>query len=366
MRPGRTSFSLWRDASPVPQLYDVTVLPDLDALEERLAATAETEGARVSMVGGRLVLEGTFPDTASQEEARALAEAFADAEVLDLSQIAVQESVQVEVEVIAVAKSAMKALGVNLAHLGNDFSFASTAPTTLESFALNPDGRTGLEIESALPIANAFNILLGSQKYDALSVISALQNSNYAETLARPTLVVRSGDTADFLVGGEIPIPVVQGGAGVNSVSIEYKRFGVSLNVQPTVLKGRRIALKLKPAVSELDYANAVSLQGFTVPALRTRETETTVELGENESLILAGLNLGSGADVEEKVPLLGDLPILGVLFKRQREAHEEQELIVAVTPRLVRPGTQDRSAQYRLQSETGQALPGAPAAGPR
>jgi pilus assembly protein CpaC len=123
----------------------------------------------------------------------------------------------------------------------------------------------------------------------------------------------------------------------------------VSLRVEPTILKDHRIALKIKPSVSELDFTDAVALQGFTIPAIKTRETETTVDVNESESLILAGLMFESGSNANEKVPYLGDIPILGKLFQRQRETHEEQELIVTVTPRLVSAGQQDRSQQTRL-----------------
>jgi pilus assembly protein CpaC len=163
--------------------------------------------------------------------------------------------------------------------------------------------------------------------------------------------VVRSGEKAEFLVGGEIPIPVPQGGTA-NTVTIQYKRFGVSLNVEPTILKDRHIALKIKPEVSELDFSNAIAIQGFSIPAIRTRETETTVEVRENEPLILAGLMFDGGNSVREKVPFLGDLPILGEFFKRTNQTHEEQELIVAVTPRLVTSATQNRSQQQRIESE--------------
>jgi pilus assembly protein CpaC len=144
---------------------------------------------------------------------------------------------------------------------------------------------------------------------------------------------------------------VPQGGT-TNTVTIQYKRFGVSLNVEPTILKDRRIALKIKPEVSELDFSNAIAIQGFSIPAIRTRETETTVEVKENEPLILAGLMFDDGNSVKEKLPFLGDLPILGEFFKRTNETHDEQELIVAVTPRLVTSATQNRAQQQRVESD--------------
>ncbi|HUJ03707.1 MAG TPA: hypothetical protein VLW75_08735, partial [Rhizomicrobium sp.] len=200
-------------------------------------------------------------------------------------------------------------------------------------------------------IAEAFNLLLGSPRYNVLAVISALQNADYSETLARPTLVVRSGEKADFLVGGEIPIPVPQGGTS-NAVTIQYKKFGVGLTIQPEVLSDSRIALMIKPSVSELDYTNAVSLDGVTVPGLRTRQAETTVEVEAGKPLLIAGLNFDSGSATKERVPFLADVPIVGEFLKRRSETHEEQELIIAVTPHIVTPETQDRSPLDRAEKD--------------
>jgi len=345
---GRTNFSLWRDGSPTPLSYEVVVSEGISALSSRLSSSGAGHTVRLSEMGGKVVLEGQFDTALAQKDARDLAKFVTGKDVLDLSGVSVQESVQVEAEVIAVSSSALRGLGFNLAHLGQSFSFASTAPNTLQSFALNRNGQQGLEVTATSPIADAFNLLLGSPKYDSLAVISALESSNLAQTLARPTLVVRSGEKAQFLVGGEIPIPVPQGSA-TNAITIEYKRFGVSLYIEPTILKDRRIALKIKPEVSELDFSNGLALQGYAIPAIKTRETETTVEVAESEPFIIAGLLFDSGNRVNEKVPYLGDVPILGKLFQRTRETHEEQELVIVVTPRLVTSTTQNQSQRQRL-----------------
>ena len=349
LAPGRTNFSLWRDGSNTPTTYDVVVSDGISELTSRLSA-GNSQSIRLSDVGGKIVLEGRFDSAVAQKDARDLAKFVTGKEVLDLSGVNVQESVQVEAEVIAVSSTALRGLGVNLARLDRTFSFSLTAPNTLQSFALNPNGQQRLDVNASTPIGDAFNLLLGSPKYNSLAIISALESSNLAQTLARPTLVVRSGEKAQFLVGGEIPIPVPQGGA-TNAITIEYKRFGVSLYVEPTILKDRRIALKVRPEVSELDFSNAVAVQGFAIPAIKTRETETTVEVPENEPFIIAGLMFDSGSTMTDKVPYLGDVPILGKLFQRTRETHEAQELVIVVTPRLVTSATQDQSQRYRLQN---------------
>ena len=348
---GRTNFSLWRDGSTTPTTYDVIVSDGISELNTRLS-TGNSESIRLSDVGGKIVLEGQFDSAVAQKDARDLAKFVTGKDVLDLSGVNIQESVQVEAEIIAVSSSALRGLGVNLARLDRSFSFALTAPNTLQSFALNPGGQQRLDVNAAAPIADAFNLLLGSPKYNSLGIISALEGSNLAQTLARPTLVVRSGEKAQFLVGGEIPIPVPQGGT-TNAITIEYKRFGVSLYVEPTILKDRRIALKIRPEVSELDFSNAIAVQGYAIPAIQTRETETTVEVPENEPFIIAGLMYDSGGTLNDKVPYLGDIPILGLLFQRTRETREAQELVIVVTPRLVSSTTQDQSQRDRLRNGT-------------
>jgi len=359
LKPGRTTFSIWRDSGAVPDTYEAIILDGLSALTERLAASSDSD-ARASEIDGKIVLEGRFPDAAAQSDARALAKFISGKDPLDLSAVSANQSVEVEVEVISVSQTALKGFGFDLGKLDRGFAFSSTPPNALRSFALNQNGNVGLTVEQTAPIASAFNLLLGSPRYNALAVISALESSNFAQTLAKPRLVVRSGDKATFLVGGEIPIPVPQGGT-TNAITIEYKRFGVSLNMEATILKDRRIAMKLKPAVSELDFSNAISLQGYTVPAIKTRETETTVELTQDEPFIIAGLMFDAGTTVNEKVPYLADVPILGKFFQRASATHEEQELMIAVIPHLVTSNSQDESPRAEIKDNLKTVFPEVP-----
>lgn len=348
---GRTTFSLWREGSDKPIVYTVIVAPDIGVLMKRLSSDPGFGDAHISELEGKIVLSGVFKTISAQNEARVIARYAAGGKILDLSRVATPEVVQVDAEVVAVSRSAMHALGLNFSDLGSGFSIAASPPSTLQSEGFNTNGKSGLGISQALPFANAFNLLLGSPRYNVLAVISALRNADYAETLARPTLVVRSGEKAHFLVGGEIPIPVPQGN-NANTITIEYKKFGVSLSVEPKILSGGRIALKIKPSVSELDYANAVTLDGVNVPALRTRETDTTVDIEDGKSLLLAGLNFDSGSATNEKVPYLSDIPVIGEFFRRRSETHEAQELIIAVTPHIVTSRTQDRSRQKQVERD--------------
>jgi pilus assembly protein CpaC len=200
-------------------------------------------------------------------------------------------------------------------------------------------------------LQNAFNLFLAGPNRGIGAVLSALSSTGLSQMLAEPTLIVRSGEQAHFLAGGEIPIPVPQnaGGTGGGTISIEYKEFGVRLSVAPFVLSNGRIVMKIAPEVSELDYANGVQLQGYNVPGIRRRSAETTVQLASGQSFVIAGLNYTNSTVNKEKMPFLGDLPVIGAFFKRQQNQKERQELIIVATPRLVGP----------MEAGTMPALPG-------
>lgn len=252
--------------------------------------------------------------------------------------------VAVDVQFAAVSSSTLKALGFSFAKLSGDIQGALVPSSSLNGYSFNGSGSggtstPGLSIDASAPIQSAFNLFLSSRNRGIGAVLSALSSNGLSQLLAQPTLLVRSGEKASFLAGGEFPVPVPQstGGNG-NTISIQYKEFGVRLSVTPYVLNENSIVLKLAPEVSELDYNNGVQLQGYTVPGIRRRSTETTVELGSGQSFVIAGLNYSNSSVTKDKVPFLGDLPVLGAFFKRQQNQKERQELIIVATPRLVEP----------------------------
>lgn len=249
-----------------------------------------------------------------------------------------EKVVAVDVQFAAVSSSTLKALGFSFSKLAGDLQGAVISPSGVNSASF---GGNGLSLETSVPIQSAFNLFLSARNHGIGAVLSALSSNGLSQLLAQPTLLVRSGEQASFLAGGEFPVPVPQntGGNG-NTLSIEYKEFGVRLSVTPYVLSSDHIVLKLAPEVSELDYANGVQLQGYVVPGIRRRSAETTVELGNGQSFVIAGLNYTNSAITKDKVPFLGDLPVLGAFFKRQQNQKERQELIIVATPRLVEPGT--------------------------
>lgn len=250
--------------------------------------------------------------------------------------VAGEQVVAVDVQFAAISTSTLQALGFNFAKLSGDLQGAVVSPSTLNSFKFAPGGSS---IDASAPIQNAFNLFLSSPNRGINAVLSALSSNGLSELLAQPTLLVRSGEQASFLAGGEIPVPVPQASAGSGSaISIQYKEFGVRLSVTPFVLSKDNIVLKIAPEVSELDYANGVQLQGYVVPGLRRRSAETTVELGSGQSFVIAGLSYSSQSVTRDRTPLLGDIPVLGAFFRRQQSQKERQELVIVATPRLVGP----------------------------
>lgn len=254
--------------------------------------------------------------------------------------------VQIDIKIVETSKRVLRQAGIQ-AGVSDADGVIQVSPPGLLSAVTRSDADAPFLLQSAsgfLPVMQAFNLVYGDREGGGLlGVISVLEAHGLAYVMAEPSLVAMSGQTASFLVGGEFPVPVVQNTSGSSgSVSIEYKEFGVRVNLSPTVLNRDRIALRVAPEVSELDFSNAVQSAGVSVPALRTRRADTSIELGDGESLIIGGLlsrNLSTSVD---KVPGLGDIPILGALFKSNRFQRDDRELLMIVSPRLVRPFAKD------------------------
>lgn len=185
-------------------------------------------------------------------------------------------------------------------------------------------------------VSDAFNILWGGNSKRFMAAIDLLEQSGYAYTLSRPSLVAMSGQTASFLAGGEVPIPVPQGATG--TITILFKEFGVRLALTPTIVSRQKIFLKVAPEVSDLDFTNALTLQGTLIPALRVRRADTTISLGDGESFVIGGLISRSTISNVDKLPGLGSIPVLGAFFRSNRFESEDRELLMIVTPKLVQP----------------------------
>ena len=244
--------------------------------------------------------------------------------------------VTLKVRIAEINRTLLKQWGINL--LSNDptggFNFGIAQG---QGIFLPPAGSTGPG--AGTPIRSAIGATLRASGnvlgMNILSTLDIAANDGLVSVLAEPNLTALSGETASFLAGGEFPIPVSQ---ALGSVTIEYKQYGVGLAFTPIVLGDGRISMRVRPEVSELSNSGAVTLNGFTVPALTTRRAETTVELGSGQSFMIAGLLRNTATNNIDKAPFLGDLPILGSLFRSTKFRREETELVVIVTPYLVRP----------------------------
>ena len=246
--------------------------------------------------------------------------------------------VQTDIRFVEVSRTKLKEASTSILGQGKNFFLGSPNllfPTTTTQ---------ALQISSS-----NFNIGFGGGRVSAM--INALESSGFAYTLARPSLVAMSGQSATFLAGGEVPIPVPS--AGSDTITIEYKEFGIRLTLTPTVIDHNRIALKVAPEVSELDYVNAIQIQGIQVPALTVRRTDTSVSLADGESFVISGLISTNNRSTIAKFPGLGDIPILGAFFRDSNISREEKELLMIVTPHLVQP----LAANARLPSLPGEKL---------
>lgn len=312
--PGRTTLTVWPPQG-LPQSWQIEVSAPLLQLERRLASVPEHAQA----------LAGLRQHAAAQ------------APLLDRSEVAVRSNtVQVDVQVVEFKKTALRRAGINLLSGGpnsHGFSFGMRAPGGLGgSGGSGSDGSSS--ISSAMNLVMTFGKAFGGNGLQAQ--LGVLESNGLARVLARPTLVAHTGQNASFLAGGEIPIPVPSGRDG--NITIRYKEFGVKLQLTPTILSDERIALKVAPESSDLDYTNGVTISGVSVPAVRVRRADTMVELADGESFVIGGLVSRQTISSIDKLPLLGDLPVLGAFFKNLNYSQDESELVIIVTPHLVHP----------------------------
>jgi len=339
------------DRSGGSRHYEVNVQRDLSKLTNQLGELLPGETIKAESNGKNIVLSGQVSNKDMIERAVNLAAGYVDKkeEVLTLLQIrdgAPSNQVLLRVRFAEVSRSAMTELGVNLltAPYGVKNNIVSTttqqfsAPSFSDLAVTKASSSWGSDVTSAtgkITFSDFLNVFLFNNKYDIGAVVKALQTKGLFQSLAEPNLVAESGKEASFLAGGEFPIPVVQGSQNGSAVTIQFKEFGVRLNFTPTV-NGDRVHLKVKPEVSTLDYANGVSLQGFRIPALSTRRTETELELRNGQTFAVAGLMNNQLSSSLQKIPGIGDIPILGELFKSRAANKAQTELVVMITPQIL------------------------------
>ena len=341
--PGIVSLILW-DKTGKSTSYDLVVEIDLSLLQRQLEEQFPTENINVSSAKGALVLSGSASDPRVVEKAIEIGGSFAP-KVINLLQLPPPpdtEQILLMVKFADVDRSVGQQLGVNI--------FSTGAGNTIGSIGTAQFGSplNNSSIDSAGKLANlllqdTLNIFAFNKDINMGVTIKALQQKNLLQILAEPNLMASNGKEASFLAGGEFPFPVVQGGANINTVTIQFKEFGVRLNFTPTVTSSGKIRLKVKPEVSALDFNNAVNIGGFLIPALSTRRAETEVELADGQTFAIAGLLDNRVTEIASKIPGLGDLPIIGYLFKSREIRKAKTELIVIVTPKFVKPLNSDQ-----------------------
>jgi len=334
---GATHLTLWDTAERVMHIFAVQVTANVTRLEEKLHEILPTEDIQVTATHDTVTLYGRVSSTAQQAQALALASAFMPEKpekVINLLQVGGTHQVMLEVRVAEISRALTRRLNFNFSILAGASTFGLSLLNNLTSLsALSTAGGSPGDLTLS-PRVNALS-RFRSGSVSVTHFIDALKENGLVKILAEPTLVTLSGQEASFLAGGEFPIPVPQRS---ETITIQFKTFGVGLVFTPTVLSQNRISLRVAPEVSELDFTNAVNFSGFVIPGLITRRAAAVVELADGQSLALAGLLQESVRESISKFPVLGDVPILGALFRSSQFQKNETELMIIVTPRLVQP----------------------------
>jgi len=348
--PGTISMFVWERSGALRQ-YEIIVQRDLARLNEQIKRLFPGETIEAQSNGKSIVLSGMVSSKDLSSKAATVAAGYVDkaddvVNLLGLQEGIGSNQVLLRVRFAEVSRSAMTELGVSLftSPLGvkNTLGRATTEQFSAPGFdglqwtkGSSDFGSPVTSAEGKFTFGDFLNLFLFSEKYDIGAMIKALQTKGLFQSLAEPNLVAESGKDASFLAGGEIPIPIAQGTGGNVAISVQYKEFGIRLSFTP-VVNGNRVHLKVKPEVSTLDFANAVSSQGFRIPALSTRRTETELELIDGQTFAIAGLMNNTMTSTLNKIPGIGDIPILGLLFKSKAAQKNQTELVVMITPHIL------------------------------
>ena len=318
---GSTNLSLYDRGGGLIAVVDLVIGPDVQGLKRKLNELMPTERVGVTASNDSLVIDGKVSSAAAADRIATIAETFAPKKVLNMMSTGSPQQVLLEVRFSEMSRGTVRQLGItNFSFAGSGAAGVIAAPSDLT------DG----------PFQSILNIF-GS----GLSIqLDALEQNGLVHTLAQPNLMALSGETANFLAGGEFPVPVSSDTdkSGVSKIGIEFKQFGVALAFTPTVLEDGIVNLLVAPEVSSLDRNASIQLFGFNIPGLKVRRAKTTVELRDGQSFAIAGLIQNDFNDTIKKVPLLGNVPIIGALFRSTKFNRNETELVITVTPHIVRP----------------------------
>ena len=330
---GTISMFVWDRAGAIRR-YEVIVQNDLARLSTQLKELFPKETVQVRANGKSAVLSGEVSSKEVAEKMASLAGSFVEnkedlVSLLQVGPAGRSNQVLLRVRFAEVSRSAMTELGVSLFTGPNGYKNWLGRSTTDQTPA--PEFNDG-----KLVFSDFLNLFFFNTKEQLGGVIKALQTKGLFQSLAEPNLIAESGKEASFLAGGEFPVPIAQGTGAGTSISVTFKEFGIRLNFTP-IVNGDRVHLKVRPEVSTLDFTNAVSLNGFRIPALTTRRTETEVELNDGQTFAIAGLMNNTLNSTLQKIPGIGDIPILGLLFKSKAAQKNQTELVVMITPEILR-----------------------------
>jgi len=326
--PGTTTLYAVGANDEILASITLNVTHNLSRLDQAISELMPGRNITATSIDGGIVLTGAVLTAVEAEDARRLAARFlgAQEEVINRLQITAPNQVNLRLRFAEVNKSVMRDLGINwdvaIKQGGFAFGMLTAFPVGLTSTLIGSTGASTTPTVSSGPL-------------DLTATMDLLAEEGLVSVLAEPNLTAVSGETANFLAGGEFPIPVSQDN---NTITIQFKQFGVSLGFVPTVLSGNRISLRVSPEVSTLDRANSVTTNAFVIPALTVRRATTTVELASGQTFAIAGLVQSTNSVTADEVPGLGDIPILGELFKSDKFRHNETELVILATPYVVQP----------------------------
>ena len=333
---GQVNFIAWEQKGGQFVVFDVFVRTNLSLIDSQIRALFPKDDIRLSQANESVVLSGTVDDPRTVANAEAVVKA-AGFKTVNMLQSPARNTAQVQlsVRVAEVSRNRLKDFGTSYAFQGGPGSggYLNTGggPSSLSEVA---GGLMSGSLSSAL---NLF--VMGG---NAMGMVRALKQQGALRELAEPNLIAMDGQQASFLAGGEFPVPVVQTGGERSTVTVLFKEYGIKLNFKPTIIDENHIRLQLEPEVSTIDYSNGVKFDGFVIPALRTRRAKTGVELRDGQSFALAGLLENSESRTLSKTPVVGDIPVLGALFKSKAYQKQETELIFIMTAQLVKPVSQD------------------------
>jgi pilus assembly protein CpaC len=329
---GETSLIVWQQGG-ARLVYDLTVRISplrLEAVREQIAREFPDDDINVTYDNDTAFVRGTVKDLISAQRVMAIVTTLGrTVNLLRVKVPAEEPQIMLHVRFIDVDRSASQQLGLAIATAaGNQYTGASTGAA----------GGPGIDSTGTFSLSNALNVFLFRKDINLGAAIQALEAKNLAETLSEPNVLALNGQQASFLSGGQFPVPMVQGSSSLGTVTITYEEYGIRLTFLPVVTPRGTIQLQVNPEVSALDYANAVSLGGFTVPATSVRRIRTEVELEEGQSFVIAGLIDNSFTEGLSKIPGLANIPLLGKLFTSRTLSKSNSELMVIVTPEIVRP----------------------------